>query len=179
MKGNVFEDNSWNKLWKKDLLNDFRFPVGMIFEDIATTWKLLLKCKRVVTVPDILIHHVVRKNSLGNTKTMKNLADRWIAFKERYDAMSGRNEELRQICTKGCLNTIGYTWRWLFIIEDRDEEKLQEMREFLRNNWSSVSYCSIQTRISLFCALYSNRFTNASCFYLNQIYRRFNRFEGM
>jgi len=172
MKG-AFAHYAWGKLWKRDLFEGCQFPSGMQFEDVATTWKLFLKCHRVVCVPEILFHYIYRKDSIGNTKTMKNLADRWIAFKERYDVMAGRSEELRKICTKGCLETIGYTWRWLYIVKDKDDEKLQEMRVFLRENREGINRCSLPTRISLFCARHSNPIMVYGCYCLNQIYRRF------
>lgn len=178
MKGS-FAHYAWEKLWKRELFDTCRFPPGMQFEDIATTWKLFLKCQRVVCIPDILFHYIYRKDSIGNTKTMKNLSDRWIAFKERYDVMAGKSEELRNICTKSCLETIGYTWRWLYIIKDRDEEKIQEMRGFLKENREYISHCSLETRISLFCALHSNSISIASCYYLNQIYRRLKGLDQM
>lgn len=171
MKGS-FAHYAWEKLWKRDLFEECRFPPGMQFEDIATTWKLFLRCHKVVCIPDVLFHYTYRKDSIGNTKTMKNLADRWSAFKERYDTMAERNEELRRICTLGCLQTIGYTWRWLYIVRDRDDEKIQEMRRFLKENRWHIRYCSLETRISLFCALHSSSITIGSCYYLNQMYRR-------
>lgn len=178
LKG-AFAHYVWEKLWKRKLFDTCRFPSGMQFEDVATTWKLLLNCHRVVCISDVLFHYIYRKDSIGNTKTMKNLVDRWIAFKERYDVMAERSEELRNICTKGCLETIGYTWRWLFIVKDRDEEKIQEMRRFLKENQEYINHCSLEKRISLFCALHSSPITIASCYYLNQMYRRFRGLDQM
>lgn len=172
MKGS-FGHYAWEKLWERGLFEEHRFPSGMQFEDVATTWKLFLSCHRVVCVPDVLFHYTYRKDSIGNTKTMKNLADRWVAFKERNDMMADKNEELKQICTMGCLQTIGYTWRWLYIVKDRNEEKLNEMQEFLKNNREAISNCSLPTRISLFCALHSNLITIAGCYKINKIYRKF------
>lgn len=182
MKGGVFSHYAWNKLWRRELFDsDCRFPPCMYFEDIATVWKLFLKCQKVVCIPDILYHYVARKDSIGNTKSMKNLVDRWVAFKERYDVMATRSEELRQICAKGCLDTIGYTWRWLHAIDkkDRDEEKLQEMKIFLKENSNNIKLCSGMTRLSLFCTLYSNFITVWGCFYSNQIYRRIHGMDQM
>lgn len=171
MKGNCAH-YAWEKLYKRVLFDECRFPEGMLFEDVATTWKILLKSNRVVCVPDVLFHYVYRKESLGNTKTMKNLSDRWMAFKERYDVMGRKSDELNVICTKGCLDTIGYTWRWLYIVKDRDEEKLQEMRAFAKEHRDKKMVCPMTTRIVLFCAVYSNPMTIAMCYCLNQIYRK-------
>lgn len=179
MKGNVIALYAWNKLYKRDLFDNCRFPENMLFEDIATTWKLLIKCHRVTCVPDALYHYNIRKDSIGNTKSMKNLGDRWMAFKNRYDAMAVRNERLKKICTKGCLDTIGYTWRWLYAVSDWDYEKLNEMRMFAKANNDSFSLCSITTRIALFCAIHSNTVSIFACYWLNQLYRKMRRLDQM
>lgn len=172
MKGNVFGMHAWGKLWNRELFDNCMFPSGMYFEDIATTWKLFLNCHRVVCVRDILFHYIYRKDSIGNTKTMKNLSDRWTAFKEQYDEMAGEDEIIRRICAKRCLETIGYTWRWLHIVKNKDRTKMQEMRGFLRENQDVKNQCSLATQLSLFCAQHSNPITIFGCYYLNQLYRR-------
>lgn len=85
LQGAVFSEYAWNKLWKRKLFDDCKFPPGRYFEDIATTWKLFRGCHKVTCVPDVFYHYVIRKDSIGNTKNMKNFVDRWAAFKERYD----------------------------------------------------------------------------------------------
>ncbi len=184
MEGSVFGHYAWNKIYKRELFSeDCKFPPSMLFEDIATVWKLIVKCRRVVCIPDKLYHYLIRKDSLGNTKTMKNLADRWIAFKERYEKMVPESDKLRQICTKECLETIGYTWRWLNVTEKKDrvcyEGCLREMRAFAKANRSMIRSCSIATRISLFCAIYSNPISVFGCYWLNQVFRRARGLDRM
>ena len=173
----VFALFAWNKLWKRQLFDsDIRFPPGRHFEDISTNWKCFLKCHRVTCVPDILFHYVFRKDSISNTKSIKNLVDRWIAFKERFDEMAKRNEKLVQISTNSCLDTIAYTWRWLHGVQKSDRKEyetlLQEMRCFVKNHQKYMRHCPTTTRIALFCALHSNSITIFCCYYLNQFYRK-------
>ena len=172
MQGNVFGIHAWGKLWKRELFEDCIFPPDKYFEDVATTWKLFLNCQRVVCVPDILFHYIYRKDSIGNTKTMKNISDRWNGFKDRYDAMADESEIIRQICAKECLETIGYTWRWLYIVKNRDKAKIHEMRQFLKDHQDIKRRCSFATQLSLFCAQHSNPITIFGCYHLNQLYRR-------
>ena len=179
MNGEVFGNYAWEKLWKSTLFDECRFPAGMFFEDVATTWKLFLKCHRVVCIPEVLFHYVYREDSIGNTKTMKNLADRWLAFKERYDTMAPKSKEIQKICARNCLETIGYTWRWLYIVKERDKKILQDMRDFLIDNRSISPFCSLATRFSLFCALHSNSITVLICYYMNQIYRELRGLNKM
>lgn len=184
MEGSTFGHYAWNKVYKRELFSDdCKFPPGMLFEDIATIWKLIVKCHRVVCVPNTLYHYLIRKDSIGNTKTMKNLADRWTAFKERFDKMASKSDELQRICTKRCLETIGYTWRWLYVTEKKDrvcyEERLREMRAFAKANRGMMRSCSMAARISVLCAIYSNPVSVFGCYWLNQIFRRAKGLDRM
>ncbi len=44
----------WARLFKASLFNDIRFPLGIIYEDLAIIYPLLQQCNRVVTIPDVL-----------------------------------------------------------------------------------------------------------------------------
>jgi hypothetical protein len=41
-------EDVWNKFYKTELFNSIRYPEGMIFEDKATTYKLLQKAEKLV-----------------------------------------------------------------------------------------------------------------------------------
>lgn len=42
-----FDTSAWGKMYKLELFNDVRYPKGLLFEDLPTTYKLLLKAKKV------------------------------------------------------------------------------------------------------------------------------------
>ena len=44
----------WARLFKASLFDGLRFPLGIIYEDLAIIYPLLRRCQRVVTVPDVL-----------------------------------------------------------------------------------------------------------------------------
>lgn len=62
---------SWNKLYKKNLFDKIRFPVGRIHEDEFTTYKLLYKSKRIVLVNKKLYYY--RQNPDGIMKRKFNV----------------------------------------------------------------------------------------------------------
>ena len=45
---------AWNKLYKRYLFDDIRYPEGMVYEDVATTHRLLFKAEKVVFLKDEL-----------------------------------------------------------------------------------------------------------------------------
>lgn len=62
----------WNKLYRREAWRKVRFPVGRVFEDVLTTWKLFLKAKRVVCVEGYGYNHIIRKGSICNTPTLRH-----------------------------------------------------------------------------------------------------------
>ena len=44
----------WGRLFKASLFVGIRFPLGIIYEDLAIIYPLLKKCRRVVTIDDVL-----------------------------------------------------------------------------------------------------------------------------
>ena len=59
---------SWNKLYKKELFSNIRFPCGLIHEDEFTTYKLIYKAKRIVYVENELYYYRQRNNSIMSNK---------------------------------------------------------------------------------------------------------------
>lgn len=50
----------WNKLYKRELWNNIRFPEHKIYEDEMTTYKVLDKCKKVAVSNQILYAYIQR-----------------------------------------------------------------------------------------------------------------------
>lgn len=84
----AIENNSiaaWNKLYRRTLFNEIRYPEGMIYEDIATTHRLLYAADRIVAIPDRLYWHIHRRGSISHTFTALNRQDLFVANCLRYD----------------------------------------------------------------------------------------------
>ena len=80
---------AWNKLYKRDLFLNIRYPEGKIYEDYLTTHKLIHLANRIAVIPDCLYHHTYRKGSISNTNSSMNNLSRFIAIQERkYDLIS-------------------------------------------------------------------------------------------
>ena len=58
---------AWNKLYRKGLFDGIQYPVGMAFEDYATTHKLVHKAQRIVMKRECLYHYIYRNGSLTHS----------------------------------------------------------------------------------------------------------------
>lgn len=64
LDGSTIHDHSWSKLYKKDLFDNIRFPVGKTYEDIRTTYRLFMQASLITQIPTALYHYRQRKNSI-------------------------------------------------------------------------------------------------------------------
>ena len=73
----------WNKLYKKSLFDDVRFPVGKLHEDEFTTYKILYNCKNIVSTNRIMHAYMQTQNSIMR-KTIKQqrIDDNLKAYEE-------------------------------------------------------------------------------------------------
>lgn len=66
---------AWNKLYKKTLFDNIRYPEGCVFEDFATTHKLVHYATVIMRISDCLYHKTIRRGSISRTPTIENKRD--------------------------------------------------------------------------------------------------------
>ena len=65
---------AWNKLYKKEIFKDIRYPVGKINEDGFIAHKIIFNCKKITYNSEKLYHYYQSNNSITRSKfTIKNL----------------------------------------------------------------------------------------------------------
>lgn len=74
---------AWNKLYRKDLFSQIRYPKGKIREDEFTTYKLLYLAKKIVYSDATLYYYFQSPNSIMRKKSFKKESDYAEAMEER------------------------------------------------------------------------------------------------
>ncbi len=86
---NRFSFAVWNKIYRKQIWEDMRFPEGHVYEDVWVIPQMLEKCEQIAVVSRVLIHHRVRAMSITHTHSEINIRDdlwakdHFIAFAEQ------------------------------------------------------------------------------------------------
>lgn len=62
-----FTVNAWNKLYKKELFDEIKYPKGILYEDLATTYRIINKSKYIVYTPAEKYAYVQRQGSIMNS----------------------------------------------------------------------------------------------------------------
>lgn len=62
------EVSAWGKLYKSSLYQNVRYPVGKLYEDIPTTYRLIEQANKIAVIPYIDYYYFQRENSIAQTK---------------------------------------------------------------------------------------------------------------
>lgn len=74
---------AWNKLYKRDIFDDIRYPDGRIHEDEFVIHKIFYKCGRICSLKTPLYFYTQRGSSIINNITDKSMEDGLDALRER------------------------------------------------------------------------------------------------
>lgn len=88
---------SWNKIYKRDIFDDIRFPEGRLHEDVATTYKCYWKSNRIVVINKELYGYRVNDSGIMRTKYSSKRYDELKAVREAINFFSDKDED---VCKK-------------------------------------------------------------------------------
>ena len=84
-----------NKLFKREIMEQYPFAEGKVNEDIAVVIPALVKAKKVVYVPDVYYYYVQRENSIQNSHFSEKRFDIFIGVESTLNRIKNeKNYEL-------------------------------------------------------------------------------------
>ena len=95
LNNNSVESVACNKLYKKEIFDDIRYPYGRIHEDEFVIHHVLFKCKRLVHTTEYLYYYCRHSNSIIGRKYDEKRFDYFDALLDRIDFLEnvGMHEE--------------------------------------------------------------------------------------
>ncbi len=126
-----------NKLYKKSLFEQVRYPVGKITEDGFVILDLLSQCSRVVLVHDAVYYYMHRANSITTTKFSAKNYNTIEAWERNYNIVKEKFPNLEYEAKMRVL------WAYFNVLDKMldvsSAEDLQKRREFIRYIRSNAS----------------------------------------
>lgn len=83
---------AWNKAYKRELFDNIKYPEGMVFEDVGTTYKIFDKANTIYISSNITYNYELRNGSISNKW--------WCNDKKINDFFILRSEQLQFIKEK-------------------------------------------------------------------------------
>lgn len=85
-----FTVSAWGKLYQCELFATVRYPVGALYEDVGTTYQLVLKCPRVAFTASPRYNYYQNKNSI----TKQSFSSSKLSLVELTDKMCDTLDEI-------------------------------------------------------------------------------------
>lgn len=131
-----------NKLYKKSLFDNVRYPVGKITEDGFVILDLLSQCSRVVLVNDAVYYYIHRENSITTTKFSAKNYNTIEAWERNYEIV---RENFPSVEYEAKMRVI---WAYFNVLDKmidlsdpEDIKKRREIIKYIRSNFSFIMKC--------------------------------------
>lgn len=105
LEGELYDEVVWTKLFKRSLMQNIEFPVGMTYEDTAFTYKVIHNSEKVCCIGEPKYHYIKRDNSMMD-KAVKNIKiDAVLIYDEMYKFINQHYQELNGLVTLKLANS--------------------------------------------------------------------------
>ncbi|WP_321995068.1 glycosyltransferase family 2 protein [Clostridium butyricum] len=71
----VIDTSAWGKLYHRSLFDKIEYPKGKLFEDIGTTYALMMKCEKIAVGYESKYNYIFHNNSIVNGEFKPNKLD--------------------------------------------------------------------------------------------------------
>lgn len=134
----------WCKLCRRDRYEGIRYPDGKLFEDIATTHRLIGRCERIVVLDIPLFYYYQHPESIMNAPLSMKKLDYLQALEERVDFFAACGQEtLERIAYEELLHALIWEYsRTRDILKNKAgmRKVVSQFRRVYRKGYSSRRY---------------------------------------
>ena len=126
-----FDTSAWGKLYKTSFFDEIKFPVGKLYEDIGTIYKVLFKAKKIIYINIHKYYYLQRSTSImGRSFKLKDLDYIYEAEKLIKDERIVSNENLYKAAKCRFINA-----NFSILLKIRKEnDKYSKEKEFILSN---------------------------------------------
>ena len=143
----------WNKLYKREFIDNLRFKVGKLNEDEFFTYKICAKAERIVYTPEALYQYRQREDSIMGTYSLKRL-DSVDAIYERLQFIKNKFPSLYKYEKLTLCNTCIYNYQMILKNHNIDPDnigrnKLKVYRKNIEFTFKDLEYYTLKDRIKI------------------------------
>lgn len=136
----TLDNAAWNKIYKRSVIGDIRYPKGRIYEDVATTYKFIFAAKRSGYLRRPFYYYFKRKGSIvASSFNSKSRYDCFKGYKERLEFSIKENLDCIEMCRVLAVETALDTLTAFYANkEDEESARYKDVLSFLNMNSAKV-----------------------------------------
>ena len=135
--------NVWNKLYRKELFAEIRFPEGRINEDVFVTVPLIDAAKKTVLDMQPKYHYLIRQGSITTKPYQPKLFDSVDGHFQNYEFLRRKYPELAEIARQCWINahfTVLISMLKCREPVDREDEVIAFLKEHRKAVWRDPAF---------------------------------------
>lgn len=127
---------AWNKLYKKQLFDEVRYPEGKIHEDAGVWWRIVYRTKHIAAVSNVLYYYCVNMDSIMRKEFSMKHMDLIDVLYDEYEEFKTIDKNIAAEIMEKCMNSFVAIYKGLVESRNWTEENkkvfLKEYREKLQ-----------------------------------------------
>lgn len=135
---NGIDLSAWAKLYKSQLFADIRFPKDRLFEDAATTYKLVDKSKNISIISKSTYNYVIRKNSITGENFSEKKMDLIMSTQEMCDYIKAKYPRLEKACDRRLMYAYLSTLSQLAISKTKFPNEKNILMNYIKKNKKNI-----------------------------------------
>lgn len=139
-----FDNSACDKLFKKALFDDIKFPKDKYYEDMYTIYKIVLKSKTVSHITSTYYHYRINSNSISNERFSSKQLDCVDASREAHSKMAEVDPEIADAAKSYFVLQISNCMQKIYNSSDR--KKYANEYKALKNELTSLRKYYIKTK---------------------------------
>jgi len=154
-----FTMSAWGKLYARELFRDVHFPVGKLYEDVGTTYKLVLQCSSIAFIPwpgynyyqnsNSIIHQEFRSSKLDLIALTDQMCDAIAASSVFQNASESERTKLDYALQKRRIHARFSILRQLSDNSPATKALQKELSTYIRSHADYITRNPLRTRRDL------------------------------
>ena len=130
--------SAWGKMYRTEMFRNIRYPVGRNFEDSATTYKLIIRSKKIVLDSRPLYHYVIREASITSGSSFSKKMELIESTREMTDDIKARYPSLSKACERKMMHAYLSCLMQTVRSADVSEETVSMLISYIRDHRKAV-----------------------------------------
>ena len=155
------DNGAWTKLYDITLFNNVRYPVGRLYEDTATTYKIYDQCDYIAINSVPVYNYMKRKDSITQCEFNEKKLQLIVSVKEMTDFVSNKYPDLDIACERKMLWAYMSTLSQLATSKSGNKKIENELIEYVMQHKKTVlknKKTPKRDKIGIFCLQFGFKF---------------------
>lgn len=143
----TLDNAAWNKIYKRNVIGEVRYPEGRIYEDVATTYKFVYAAQRVGYMCRPFYNYYKRKGSIvASSFNSKSRYDCFLGYRERLHFALDKGLTCVEACRTQALSTAIATLTAFYANHESEKsDRYLDLANFIKVN-EGLSYKNLRSK---------------------------------